>query len=561
MAAKVLVVHPELAYREFTERTLGERGHRVYAADGPRPAIQRFCDERPDAVLLSMRIAQRDGFDLVRQLAWLRGERFVPIIVLVDDDLDQLPRCIAAGADDFVRNTNDRTVLQCRLDGLLRVQSAFREVDAQKVRVERREAKLVDEQRIAEKLFSRIQSRNVDIPEAIRRMVSPHSVFNGDILLTAQTPAGATRVLLGDFTGHGLVAALGGMPLFDAFHSMTDKGFSIPMMMEELNGKLRGVLPTGLFCAAIVFEIDPMERLMRSWNGGMHSLLVRGHEGGIRLRLPSRHLALGILPNSQFDGSVEIHRIEPGERVLAYSDGVVEAGDGEAMFGQARLEQLFGGPASHDDFLDDLDRRLREFLGQDGQADDITVIDFLYDGVVRETKDRGLGNAISAPSRWSTSCTLEASALRHRDPVPTILQPIFNLQGLDSHRQSLHMIVAELFNNALDHGLLGLDSSGKTTPEGFQRYYAARTEGLAQLSEGKITITMSHEPRPDGGDLTIEVADTGAGFDVDAARDAQTKPNLLSGRGMRLVRELCTDLVYEDGGRRARATYAWRLGD
>ena len=36
------------------------------------------------------------------------------------------------------------------------------------------------------------------------------------------------HVLLGDFTGHGLPAAVGAMPLAEVFYGMTAKGYGLP---------------------------------------------------------------------------------------------------------------------------------------------------------------------------------------------------------------------------------------------------------------------------------------------------------------------------------------------
>jgi two-component sensor histidine kinase len=41
------------------------------------------------------------------------------------------------------------------------------------------------------------------------------------------------------------------------------------------------------------------------------------------------------------------------------------------------------------------------------------------------------------------------------------------IQGLIEHRESIFLIVTELFANALEHGLLGLDSKMKQSADGF----------------------------------------------------------------------------------------------
>jgi hypothetical protein len=84
----------------------------------------------------------------------------------------------------------------------------------------------------------------------IQYLLSLMALFSGDVLLAAPTLSGGLQVMLGDFTGHGLPAAIGAIPVSDIFYAMTAKGFSIGDIVAELNQKLRTILPTGLFCAA-----------------------------------------------------------------------------------------------------------------------------------------------------------------------------------------------------------------------------------------------------------------------------------------------------------------------
>ena len=172
----------------------------------------------------------------------------------------------------------------------------------------------------------------------VRKLLSPMSIFNGDILLSAPTPWGGTRAMLGDFTGHGLSAAMGALPLSDIFYGMTRKGYSLADLALESNRKLRRILPTGLFCACVLIDTDPLRRQVTVWNGGLPDVLVRGRDGGLRLRMRSTHLPLAIVGDEEFDASVESFELCAGDRLFAYSDGVIEAQSPDGtMFGSDRL--------------------------------------------------------------------------------------------------------------------------------------------------------------------------------------------------------------------------------
>jgi two-component system, HptB-dependent secretion and biofilm response regulator len=78
--------------------------------------------------------------------------------------------------------------------------------------------------------------------------------------------------------------------------------------------------------------------------------------------------------------------------------------------------------------------------------------------------------------------------LRTLDPLPQIMQMLTALQGLHAHRERLYTILAELFANALEHGLLGLNSALKQTPQGFVAYYTAREQSWQPSSTAGSTL-------------------------------------------------------------------------
>lgn len=101
--------------------------------------------------------------------------------------------------------------------------------------------------------------------------------------------------------------------------------------------------------------------------------------------------------------------------------------------------------------------------------------------------------------------------------------------------------------------MLGLDTSLKSTPEGFANYYALREELLHFRRHGWVRVELLHRRLATGGELSIVVEDSGSGFRADVPREARQ----FGGRGISLVRSLCRELSYEGCGNRVRATYAW----
>jgi hypothetical protein len=89
-------------------------------------------------------------------------------------------------------------------------------------------------------------------------------------------------------------------------------------------------------------------------------------------------------------------------------------------------------------------------------------------------------------AEWQLNLAFSAPELRYIDVVPAVLGFMTQVDALKPHQGTLFLIISELFNNALDHGLLGLDSATKNLIGGFEIYMQHRAEGLAALTAGRI---------------------------------------------------------------------------
>ncbi len=107
-----------------------------------------------------------------------------------------------------------------------------------------------------------------------------------------------------------------------------------------------------------------------------------GHNPPLLLRAGGGHetlrqggAALGLFPGERFrEGRL---RLEPGDSLVLYTDGVVEpTDDSDAEFGTDRLEAAVrsaaGGPAS--DALRAVIEATRAFSGREGYDDDFTLV-------------------------------------------------------------------------------------------------------------------------------------------------------------------------------------------
>ena len=135
-----------------------------------------------------------------------------------------------------------------------------------------------------------------------------------------------------------------------------------------------------------------------------------------------------------------------------------------------------------------------------------------------------------SPGVLAHGAGFDAMTLRTLDPLPQIMQMLMALQGLHEHRERLYTILAELFANALEHGLLSLDSGLKHTPR--FSLPTPREQSLVALDHGWIKILLTHTAMGTVGQLTLRIEDSGPGFDYQRCRPDLTANTTHSGSGI-----------------------------
>ncbi|WP_336623025.1 fused response regulator/phosphatase [Gilvimarinus sp. 1_MG-2023] len=558
----VLVADDTDTDRLILEAIVKKEGHRVISARDGVEAVKKFEKLRPDVVLLDALMPNMDGFEAARRIKILAGEELIPIIFLTSlTDTPSLVKCLEAGGDDFLSKPYNRVILQAKIKAFYRMRTMNRTMLNQRDQIALHNEHFLQEQTVAKQVFDNI-TRGGDLnTDSLQYYLSPLAVFNGDVMVASSTPAGNMMLLLGDFTGHGLPAAIGAMPLATTFYDMVNKGFSMVDILSEINGKLKGILPVGLFCCAAMVEVNFRKKSIRVWNGGLPAAYIYHNDGTIE-PIKSTHLPLGVLNNKDFKADPVLFQLDHGERVYLWSDGIHESrnADGE-MFGEQRLLASFTKNKDPSQLFSELLHQVKQFSGDVEKSDDLSLIEILMAPVEVAFKEQSEpAKAQSQLAEWSLAFEVKPSSFSIFDPLPLLLSVLLEVPGLRNHSGTLYTVISELYTNALEHGVLGLDSKLKNDPAGFERYYELRKQRTREVVEGYIRIELKHRTSEGGGTLEITVEDSGVGYDVSGLALSDTGKEY-SGRGLKLASSLCDSLQVVPPGNCVKAQYRWRVDD
>jgi len=409
---------------------------------------------------------------------------------------------------------------------------------------------------VAKHLFERIARMNKHDLPGLTVWGQPLGEFCGDLVMSAPRPSGGVNILLGDFVGYGLPAAVGALPVAEVFYGMTEKGFGLSDIIEEINKKLLFVLPEGLFCAACLIELDQEGKMLAVWNGGLPDLLVVDQHSQIKHRVPSAHIPLGINETEKVDLETVFIEVDAGDKVFCYTDGAVNASNHrDERFGQDKVEQQLKHTADILSFAD----ALTTHIEKSPQQDDMTILELdialIQKADITVVDDNTKLNF--PPASWQVDFNFSAEVLKQLDLVPVVVNMLMQIQAPHEHKQRIYTVIAEMYSNALEHGVLKLESSLKQSVNGFAEYYSLRAQRLAELENASIQITLKHEPFQEGGKLTVRVEDSGDGFDFQKHSSNLFENKELCGRGYGLLEQLCSEYSLSGKGNIATAVYLW----
>jgi len=180
-------------------------------------------------------------------------------------------------------------------------------------------------------------------------------------------------VLVADVSGHGVPAALIAAMIKMGVQSIVPCVQSPGDVLRGLNRMLSGQAPDQFVTAAYLF-IDTQNYTARYSAAGHPPLLLS--RAGTLHRIESNGLVFGVTPQPEYP--VRDIAIRPGDRLLLYTDGVIESENAKGeQFGGTKLEEVVLGSqmCTPSELTDTLLTKIRAWQPtSNSQQDDITLV-------------------------------------------------------------------------------------------------------------------------------------------------------------------------------------------
>jgi serine phosphatase RsbU (regulator of sigma subunit) len=262
-------------------------------------------------------------------------------------------------------------------------------------------------------ITAREQQREMEIAKTIQLSLLPTSVpqiagvrlggicvpakdVGGDYYDFLLQPDGRLGLVIADVSGHNVGAALLMAETRTMIRARCDQTGAPRELVAELNRFFYEDLSRAeLFVTMFYLQFDPQSGRAVYANAGHSPPLLWQQASGICLRLDAEGLILGVY--REFPYEQETIDLAPGDVLLLYTDGIIEAADHtNELFGEERLAELLR--ESHhlepQELIELIFQQVRMFTGLHGFTDDVSLV------VMRVEAPSGRPDEMSLPRLW-----------------------------------------------------------------------------------------------------------------------------------------------------------------
>src|SRR5574344_1360980 len=188
-------------------------------------------------------------------------------------------------------------------------------------------------------------------------------------------------ITIADVSGHGIPAAMFMMTAKTLLKNLALRKMNPAEIFNYANKKLCENNEQGFFITVFFAIIDLKTGIVKYVNAGHNPPLISRNNKFEYMKVDS-NIVVGIFDEARYNA--EEIKLEPGDSILLYTDGVTEANNKSGEFyGENNLLEALNSKAllKSKDVIKEVTEALNEYTADCEQADDITMLAFKYTGV------------------------------------------------------------------------------------------------------------------------------------------------------------------------------------
>ncbi len=200
----------------------------------------------------------------------------------------------------------------------------------------------------------------------------PGSVVGGDLFDIFEIDEHRTGICFGDITGHGIGAAVLMTAVLSNLRAVLSSCGDPAIAVTKVNAYLAQHSAERMFATLWAGVFDATDNTLRFVDAGHGHWLICNTDARPNRPILPGGLIIGVQPDYQY--SAEQIKLNPGDRLVLYSDGIIEQPNAEnEQFGNTRLCDVIARSDSIQDDVAQAFTALEQFTGSSSFSDDTTI--------------------------------------------------------------------------------------------------------------------------------------------------------------------------------------------
>jgi sigma-B regulation protein RsbU (phosphoserine phosphatase) len=376
---RILIVEDERVMRmklsRFVEREIGAE---VVVAEDGEQAWELFQQNHDIQFVISdWMMPECDGPELCARIRQATGRLYTYfILATARTDEDDLEEGMASGADDYVRKPINNKELSARIKAGIRVVQLQRKLEE---RDQEREKALNAASRMQQGMLPDIRQMSMVLERNGMDLAFKYNsceTLGGDVLGLLEPEDGVVALFLGDVSGHGISASLAAVGLFTFVQSSVMLSNDPVAVVNRTNQYCADNFPHETYATMAYLHFETRNRNMLAIGAGHPPLILSRKAGTVEL-LNSTVAPVGLFPDSPEPEDVLTMQLESGDRIVIYTDGIIETRNSEGLFfSENRLAEAIHEcrKLELEAIPDYVLKRVNEWRGPGTEADDDITI-------------------------------------------------------------------------------------------------------------------------------------------------------------------------------------------
>ncbi|WP_425040098.1 PP2C family protein-serine/threonine phosphatase [Primorskyibacter sp. S187A] len=402
----VLIVDDSRLQRKILAASLKRWGYEVWEADSGEAALEICTKSQPDLILSDWMMPGMDGLEFCRAFRALPSTNYAYFILLTSkSDKSAVAQGLDAGADDFLNKPFVADELRARITAGERIVLMQKQLTDQNRMIADTLAELQglyqsldnDLQEAKKLQQSLVREREKEFHSGhLALMLRSSGHVGGDLVGFFQVNERHLGLFALDVSGHGISSALmtarlagylsAAAPSQNVALRLCDDGTYVLRppgeVVEDLNSLILDEMETEHYFTMILADVSLDTGQVRLAQAGHPHPVVQRKDGSVE-HTGTGGLPVGLIPNATFEDFVL--ELDPGDRLLLMSDGVVECPDpNENLLDEEGVTRMLQDlkDVTGTELLEAIQWRLSDYAEGGDFPDDVSIVSFEFKGAM-----------------------------------------------------------------------------------------------------------------------------------------------------------------------------------